>query len=68
MQSNLLFSVPGMLIDVGMSDWLLSYPVKAHLPWIVVNIGFLGAAWGFMVAQMSLCNTLMYCGVLSVEM
>ncbi|MHA6139897.1 hypothetical protein ACX3YC_21100 [Pseudomonas mohnii] len=47
------------------SAWLLRYRVKASLPWIVAGVGFLGAALGFMVAQMIVCNTLMYCGALS---
>ncbi|MFJ4371095.1 hypothetical protein ACIP1T_00585 [Pseudomonas japonica] len=61
-----LFSTPGMLVGTGMSAWLLRYRVKASLPWLVAGIGFLGAALGFMVAQIIVCNTLMYCGVLSI--
>ncbi|MVV51725.1 hypothetical protein EJA72_26285 [Pseudomonas sp. PB120] len=60
-----VFSMPGMLVGAGVSAWLLRYRVKASLPWIVAGIGFLGAALGFMVAQMIVCNTLMYCGALS---
>ncbi|CAK15337.1 hypothetical protein; putative membrane protein [Pseudomonas entomophila L48] len=63
-----VFSVPGMLAGVGGAAWLLRYRVKANLPWIVASIGFLGAALGFMVSQMVLCNTLMFCGSLSIEM
>ena len=61
-----VFSVPGMLVGAGVSAWLLRYRVKASLPWIVAGIGFLGAALGFMVAQMIVCTTLMYCGALSL--
>ncbi|MDP9689815.1 UNVERIFIED_ORG: hypothetical protein J2W82_003483 [Pseudomonas mohnii] len=61
-----MFSMPGMLVGAAASAWLLKYRVKASLPWIVAGIGFLGAALGFMVAQMIVCNTLMYCGPLSV--
>jgi hypothetical protein len=60
-----VFSMPGMLVGAGVSAWLLRYRVKASLPWIAAGIGFLGAALGFMVAQMIVCNTLMYCGALS---
>lgn len=61
-----VFSMPGMLLGVAASAWLLRYRVKASLPWIVAGIGFLGAALGFIVAQMIVCNTLMYCGPLSI--
>lgn len=61
-----MFSVPGMLTGAGVSAWLLRYRVKTRLPWIVAGIGVLGAALGFMVAQMVVCNTLMYCGALSL--
>jgi hypothetical protein len=61
-----VFSVPGMLVGAGVSAWLLRYRVKASLQWIVSGIGFLGTALGFMVAQMMVCNTLMYCGALSL--
>jgi hypothetical protein len=60
-----VFSVPGILVGAGVSAWLLKYRVKASLPWIVAGIGFLGASLGFTVAQMIVCNTLMYCGALS---
>ncbi|MDU9391959.1 hypothetical protein [Pseudomonas sp. zfem002] len=63
-----LFSTPDMLVGTGMSAWLLRYRVKASLPWLVAGIGFLGAALGFMIAQMIVCSTLMYCGVLSIGM
>jgi hypothetical protein len=61
-----VFSVPGMLVGAGVSAWLLRFRVKASLPWIVAGVGFLGAALGFMVAQMIVCATLMYCGALSL--
>ncbi|MGH8383425.1 hypothetical protein [Pseudomonas sp.] len=61
-----VFSVPGMLVGAGVSAWLLRYRVKASLPWIVAGISFLGAALGFMAAQMILCTTLMHCGALSL--
>lgn len=60
-----LFSMPGMLVGTGVSAWLLRYRVKASLSWLVAGIAFLGAAIGFMIAQMILCSTLMYCGALS---
>lgn len=60
-----LFSMPGMLLGTGVSAWLLRYRVKATLSWLVAGIAFLGAAIGFMIAQMILCSTLMYCGALS---
>ncbi|KPG96213.1 hypothetical protein [Pseudomonas sp. RIT-PI-r] len=60
-----VFSMPGMLVGASASAWLLRYRVKASLPWIVAGIGFLGTALGFIVAQMVMCNTLMYCGPLS---
>ncbi|OUM34495.1 hypothetical protein B8W72_10860 [Pseudomonas putida] len=61
-----MFSVAGMLVGAGVSAWLLRYHLKTSLPWIVAGIGVLGAALGFMVAQMVVCNTLMYCGSLSL--
>lgn len=61
-----MLSVPGMLVGAGGSAWLLRYRVKTRLPWMVAGIGVLGAALGFMVAQMVVCNTMMYCGVLSL--
>jgi hypothetical protein len=61
-----VFSMPGMLLGAAASGWLLRDRVKASLPWIVTGIGFLGTALGFMVAQMIVCNTLMYCGPLSI--
>ncbi|WP_077046970.1 hypothetical protein [Pseudomonas sp. KK4] len=60
-----LFSMPGMLVGAGVAAWLLKYRVKARLPWIVAGVGFLGAALGFLLAQMILCSTMMHCGVLS---
>ncbi|MHC8412558.1 hypothetical protein ACYZTR_21210 [Pseudomonas sp. Hz4] len=60
-----LFSMPGMLVGTGVSAWLLRYRVKASLSWLVAGIAFLGATIGFMIAQMILCSTLMYCGALS---
>lgn len=61
-----IFSMPGMLVGTAVSAWLLRYRVKASLPWLVASIAFLGATLGFMVAQMIVCNTLLYCGVLSI--
>ncbi|MFK0091860.1 hypothetical protein [Pseudomonas sp. NPDC090592] len=61
-----MFSVPGMLIGASVSAWLFRARVKTRLPWIVAGVGALGAAMGFMVAQMVICNTLMYCGALSL--
>lgn len=61
-----LFSVPGMLLGTGVCAWLLKYRVKASLPWLVAGMAFLGAVIGFMIAQMILCSTLMYCGALSL--
>jgi hypothetical protein len=61
-----LFSLPGLLAGAGVSAWLLRYRVKAQLPWLVAGIGFLGVAAGFMASQVLLCNTLMYCGALSL--
>ncbi|AWY44193.1 hypothetical protein DKY63_31500 [Pseudomonas putida] len=60
-----LFSMPGLLVGAGVSAWLLRCRVKASLPWLVAAIAFLGAIIGFMIAQMILCSTLMYCGALS---
>lgn len=61
-----MFSVPGMLIGAGVSAWLLRDRLKTRLPWIVAGVGVLGAALGFMVAQIVVCNTLMYCSALSL--
>ena len=60
-----LFSMPGMLLGTGVSARLLRCRVKTTLSWLVAGIAFLGAAIGFMIAQMILCSTLMYCGALS---
>lgn len=60
-----LFSMPGMLLGTGLSAWLLKYRVKASLPWLVAGIAFLGATLGFMIIQMLVCTTEMYCGALS---
>lgn len=61
-----LFSLPGLLAGAGVSAWLLRHGMKASLPWRVAGVAFLGAAGGFMVAQMIVCNTLMYCAALSI--
>lgn len=62
-----LFSLPGLLIGTSVSAWLLRHRIKASLPWLVAGIAFMGAALGFLAAQMVVCNTLMYCGVLSIR-
>lgn len=63
-----LFSVPGMLVGASAAAWLLRFRVKASLPWIVAGIAFLCVGFGFLVAQMIACNTLMFCGALSFEL
>jgi len=61
-----LFSMPGMLLGTTVSAWLLRYHVRASLPWLVASVAFLGATLGFLVFQIAVCNTVMYCGVLSI--
>lgn len=60
-----LFSIPGMLMGIGIAAWALKHRLTATLPWIVASIGFVGAALGFLAAQLIVCNSLMYCSVLS---
>lgn len=60
-----VFSVPGMLVGTCLSALILKYRVKATLPWLVASIAFLGAGLGFLIAQLIVCNTVMYCGALS---
>lgn len=60
-----LFSMPGMLLGTGLSAWLLRFRVNASLPWLVAGIAFLGATLGFMIVQMVVCTTVMYCSALS---
>lgn len=61
-----LFSVPGMVVGTSVSTWLLRFRVNARLPWIVAGFAFLGAGFGFMIAQVIVCTTAMYCGALSM--
>lgn len=61
-----LFSVPGMVVGTSVSAWLLRFRVNTSLPWIVAGIAFLGAGFGFMIAQVFVCTTAMYCGALSM--
>lgn len=63
-----LFSLPGMLLGAAASAWLLRYRVRAKSPLLVAGLAFLGAAGGFLVAQIIVCNTAMYCGGLSIGM
>lgn len=60
-----LFSAPGMFIGVCISAWLLRSRVSTSVPWIVAGVAFLGAGLGFMIAQVIVCTTAMYCGALS---
>lgn len=61
-----LFSVPGMVVGTSVSAWLLRFRVNTSLPWIVASFAFLGAGFGFMIAQVIVCTTAMYCGALSM--
>lgn len=61
-----LFSVPGMVVGTSVSAWLLRFRVNASLKWIVAGFAFLGAGFGFMIAQVIVCTTAMYCGALSM--
>ncbi|KAE9647788.1 hypothetical protein EJA70_03660 [Pseudomonas sp. PB103] len=63
-----LFSLPGMFVGASVAAWLLRGRVNASLPWLVAGFAFLGASLGFMIAQMIVCNTVMYCGALSLEL
>ena len=60
-----LFSAPGMLVGMGAAAWLFKHRTHAVGPWAAASIGLLGAGVGFMVPQMIVCNTQLYCGVLS---
>jgi hypothetical protein len=60
-----LFSVPGMFIGASVSAWLLRFRLNMSLPWMVAGVAFLTAGLGFMIAQVIVCNTVMYCGALS---
>lgn len=60
------FSAPGMLVGTSVSAWLLRSRVNARLPWIVAGIAFLGAGCGFLITQVIVCTTAMYCGALSM--
>lgn len=60
-----LFSVPGMFVGASVSAWLLRFRVNVSSPWIVAGVAFLSAGLGFMIAQVIVCNTVMYCGALS---
>ncbi|MHA6195424.1 hypothetical protein ACX3YG_13745 [Pseudomonas wadenswilerensis] len=59
------FSAPGLLAGAAFAAWLLRSRVRVTLPWLVAGIGFLGAALGFLIAQLLVCSSVMYCGVLS---
>lgn len=61
-----LFSVPGMFLGTSVSAWLLRGRINASVPWIVAGFAFLGAGLGFMIAQTIVCNTVFYCGALSL--
>lgn len=61
-----VFSVPGMLVGIGIVAWVLRQRLKVTSPWLVAAVGFAGTALGFMAAQLVVCNTLMYCAALSL--
>lgn len=60
-----LFSVPGMFLGTSVSAWLLRFRLNANLAWVIAGVGFVGAGLGFMVAQVVVCNTVLYCDALS---
>ena len=60
-----LLSAPGMFVGATATAWLLRFRVNASLPWIVAGVAFLGAGLGFMIAQVIVCNTVMFCGAVS---
>ncbi len=60
-----LFSVPGMFIGTSISAWLLRFRLNASLGWIIAGVAFVGAGLGFMIAQVIVCNTVMFCDELS---
>jgi hypothetical protein len=60
-----VFAAPGMFLGAGVAAWLLRGRIHASLPWVVAALGFLGGGLGFILAQLIVCNTPMYCGVLS---
>lgn len=61
-----LFSAPGMFLGASVAAWLLRGRINASLPWIVAGFAFLCAGLGFMVGQMIVCTTVLYCGALSL--
>lgn len=61
-----LFSVPGMFVGASVSAWLLRGRINASLPWLIAGLAFLSAVLGFMISQVIVCNTVMYCGALSL--
>ena len=62
-----LFSVPGLVVGTSVSAWLLRFRVNATLPWVVAGIAFLGAGFGFIIAQTIVCITAVDCGALSMR-
>ncbi|WP_093543525.1 hypothetical protein [Pseudomonas sp. OV546] len=60
-----LFSVPGMFIGTSISAWLLRFRLNASLVWIIAGVAFVGAGLGFMIAQVIVCNTVLFCDELS---
>ncbi|WP_163940537.1 hypothetical protein [Pseudomonas brassicae] len=60
-----IFSAPGMLVGIVVAAWLLKRRARTAGAWRVAGTGLLGAGAGFMLPQMIVCNTQLYCGVLS---
>ncbi len=61
-----LFSVPGMFVGAAVSAWLLRFRLKTSLPWILAGLAFLSVGFGFLICQVIVCNTVMFCGALSL--
>lgn len=62
-----LFSVPGMFLGTSVSAWLLRFRLNANLAWVIAGVAFVGAGLGFMIGQVIVCNTVLYCDALSYK-
>ena len=55
-----LFSLPGLAVGIIVGSIYVKNKYKK--PYIMLSIGFVASLSGFLINQIIICNTLMYCG------
>lgn len=60
-----LFSLPGAAIGLVLSAYIVKTRSIAGV-WVGFTMGLLGVLAGFFINQVVVCNTVMWCGVLSM--